>query len=80
MIDYHAAVFEGPMKDRGNTVKLHFFVDNCSVEVFGNDGETCISNKIYPSVGSTGIEFFAAGGPVRVKSVEFWPLSGPIMD
>lgn len=79
-IDFHAAVFEGPMKDRGNTVKLHFFVDNCSVEVFGNDGETCISNKIYPSEGSTGIEFFAAGGPVRVKSVEFWPLSGPVMD
>ena len=79
-IDFHPAVFKGPMKDRGNTVKIHVFVDNCSVEVFGNDGETCISNKIYPSVGSTGIEFFAAGGPVTVKSVEFWPLSGGVLN
>ena len=79
-IDFHPAVFSGPMKNRTDTVKLHIFVDNCSVEVFGNDGETCISNKIYPSENSTGIEFFAAGGPVRVKSVEYHSLKGGIMN
>lgn len=78
-IDFHPAVFKGPMKNRSNTVKLHLFVDNCSVEVFGNDGETCISNKIYPSEDSTGIEFFSYGGDVRVRSVEYYPLKGGVM-
>lgn len=79
-LDFHPAIFKGPMKNRDNTVRLHLFVDNCSVEVFGNDGETCISNKIYPSEGSTGIEFFSYGGNVKVKSVEFYPLKGGVMN
>lgn len=79
IVDFHEAVFHGPMKNRYETVKLHLFVDNCSVEVFGNNGETCISNKIYPSEGSTGIEFFCNGGKARVKSVEFYPITGHVM-
>lgn len=79
-VDFHPALFKGPMKNRDNTVKLHLFVDNCSVEVFGNDGETCISNKIYPSEGSNGIEFFSYGGNVKVKSIEFYPLKGGVMN
>lgn len=79
-IDFHKAIFKGPMKNRYNTVKLHFFVDNCSVEVFGNNGETCISNKIYPSAGSTGIEFYTTGGKATVKSIEFYPVTGSVMN
>jgi len=79
-VDFHPAVFKGPMKNRDNTVKLHIFVDNCSVEVFGNGGETCISNKIYPSERSTGIEFFSYGGNVKVKSIEYYPLKGGVMN
>ncbi|MDD3944706.1 MAG: GH32 C-terminal domain-containing protein [Bacteroidales bacterium] len=78
-IDFHPAIFIGPMKNRYSTIKLHIFVDNCSVEVFGNDGETCISNKIYPSIESTGIEFFSNGGSVKVKSIDFYELDGGIM-
>lgn len=74
----HKDIFKGPLKNRTNTVKLHIFVDNCSVEVFGNDGETCISNKIYPSEGSTGVEFFSAGGQVTIKSVEYYPITGKV--
>jgi sucrose-6-phosphate hydrolase SacC (GH32 family) len=79
-IDFHGAVFHGPMKNRYKTIKLHVFVDNCSVEVFGNDGETCISNKIYPSEGSTGIEFYSLGGKAIVKSIDFYPIKGSVME
>ena len=78
-VDFHPAVFKGPMKNRDNKVKIHLFVDNCSVEVFGNDGETCISNKIYPAKESTGVEFFSAGGKVTIKSVSFYPVTGSVM-
>lgn len=80
IVDFHKAVFHAPMKNRYETVKLHLFVDNCSVEVFGNQGETCISNKIYPSEGSTGIEFFSHGGKATIKSIEFYPITGSVMN
>ena len=40
----------------GKRVKLHIFVDRSSVEVFVNDGATVISDAIFPSRESQGIE------------------------
>ncbi len=67
-------VSKGPLKNRTGTIKLHIFVDKCSVEVFGNEGETTISSKIYPDSSSTGIEVFSNNGEVKVKSIEIWEL------
>ncbi len=79
-IDFFPAVFKGPLKNRTNTVKLHIFVDRCSVEVFANDGETCISNKIYPDAASTGIEFYSSYGKTKIKSIEFYPMNPIVQD
>lgn len=65
---------EGPLKNRNNNLKLHVFVDNCSVEVFANDGETVISSKIYPDTSSLDIELFSNQGKVKVKSLDLWEL------
>jgi fructan beta-fructosidase len=67
-------ISKGPLKNRTGSTKLHIFVDRCSVEVFGNDGETTISSKIYPSPSSLGIELFASNGEVKVRSLELWEL------
>ncbi|MDP9042319.1 MAG: GH32 C-terminal domain-containing protein, partial [Bacteroidota bacterium] len=64
----------GPMKNRNNTLRLDIFVDKCSVEVFGNDGETIISSKIYPDPTSLGIELFSNKGKVKVKSLNLWEM------
>lgn len=60
---------------QGNTVRLHVFVDRSSVEVFANDGEAVLSERIFPSPESTGITFFADEGNARIKSLQLWPLS-----
>jgi sucrose-6-phosphate hydrolase SacC (GH32 family) len=77
--DDFSAVFPcintGPLKNRTNTVKLHIFVDKCSIEVFGNNGETVISSKIYPDTTSVGIELFSNNGTVKVKSFDLWELA-----
>jgi sucrose-6-phosphate hydrolase SacC (GH32 family) len=77
-IDDFSPVFpvisRGPMKNRTGIIKLHIFVDKCSVEVFGNDGETTISSKIYPGKESLGIGFFSNHGKVKVRSVDLWEL------
>ncbi|MBN1599021.1 MAG: GH32 C-terminal domain-containing protein, partial [Bacteroidales bacterium] len=68
------SVSSGPMKNRTNSTKLHIFIDKCSVEVFGNNGETTISSKIYPDPASLGIEVFSNHGKVKVKSMNLWEL------
>jgi len=55
-------------------VKLHIFVDRSSVEVFANDGEKVMTDRIYPPAGSTGIELYATGGTGKVVSLTVWQL------
>ena len=55
-------------------VKLHIFVDRSSVEVFANDGEKVMTDRIYPPPGSTGIELYSTGGAAKVVSLSYWPL------
>jgi sucrose-6-phosphate hydrolase SacC (GH32 family) len=66
---------KGFLKNRNNTLKLHIFVDNSSIEVFANDGEATISSKIYPDPSNTGIEFFSVDGPIKIKSIKLWELA-----
>jgi fructan beta-fructosidase len=70
----------GPLEpnDQGN-IRLQIFVDACSVEVFGNSGETVITDLVFPDPSSKGVEVFAAGGTCRIVSCQIhtiksvWP-------
>ena len=55
-------------------IRLHIFVDWSSVEVFGNGGETVITDRIFPSSSSEDIELFSEGGSTKVVSFEIWKL------
>ena len=55
-------------------VKLHIFVDRSSVEVFADDGEKVMSDRIYPPQGCSGIELYSTGGVGKVVSLTIWPL------
>ena len=56
------------------SVKLHVFVDHSSVEVFVNDGERVLSERIYPHAGSDGLEIFEKGNGGKVKVFTLWNL------
>ena len=56
-------------------IKLHIFVDRSSVEVFANDGEKVMTDRIYPPPGSDGIELYAKGSGGKVVSLRIWPLT-----
>jgi fructan beta-fructosidase len=58
----------------GKNVKLHIFVDRSSVEVFGNDGETVISEAIFPKRSSDEIRLYSHGGRARVRRMDVWNL------
>ena len=56
-------------------VELRVFVDRSSVEVFANNGERVLSERIYPPPGSDGIELYANGPGGKVASLTIWELN-----
>ncbi len=62
------------MEPTAETIRLHIFVDRASVEVFGNDGLVAITDQIFPASDSLGLEIFADGGQVLLKSLEVYKL------
>jgi fructan beta-fructosidase len=56
------------------SIKLHVFVDRSSIEVFSNDGEAVISDRIYPPQGSDGIELYETKTGGAVVSLTIWDL------
>jgi sucrose-6-phosphate hydrolase SacC (GH32 family) len=69
-----------PLKHpQANSVPLQIVVDNNSIEVFAEDGETVLTSLIYPSAGSTGLSFYTTptppgSEPARVRNVELFRL------
>ncbi|WP_332694439.1 glycoside hydrolase family 32 protein [Halalkalibacter lacteus] len=56
------------------TVNLRIFMDATSVEVFVNDGEKVITNRIFPDADSTQFKLFTNGGKVSINRIESWKL------
>lgn len=65
----------GPVSSApGQVIKLHVFVDRSSVEVFGNGGETVISDCIFPRRASRGVELYSSGREARILKLDIWTL------
>ena len=77
VVDFHPAFagrHDGPLKTNNGTVEMHLFVDRSSVEVFGNDGETVLTERIFPRGSSDGVSVFADGGKAQLVSLKAWKL------
>ena len=72
--DFAADVQTAPLTIEGGTITLEIVVDRSSVEVFANDGVRSITNRIFPSESSTGIELFSEGGAVTITKLTMTPL------
>jgi len=56
-------------------LKLQVFLDRSSLEVFANDGEAVLTDRIYPSPQSDGLELYSGSDTGRVLSLAIWKLS-----
>ncbi|MEO1528086.1 MAG: glycoside hydrolase family 32 protein [Planctomycetota bacterium] len=66
----HAA----PIAMRDGVYRIRVLLDRSSVEVFGQDGECVLTERIFPSPSSRGVEVFAENGDVLVQSLQVWRL------
>ena len=69
-----------PLKhSQAESTTIEIVVDRNSIEVFAENGETVLTDLIYPSAGSDGISFYSSptppgAGPALVRDVELVPL------
>lgn len=63
-----------PSSPADGLIGLHIFLDQSSVEVFADGGRVVITDLIFPDPYSAGLELFAKGGTVRVKTLDIWRL------
>jgi len=63
-------VQRAPLAARHGKVRLRVLVDWSSVEVFADEGQTVITDQIFPSASSDGVALFADGGTARVDSLK----------
>ncbi|MEH7494381.1 glycoside hydrolase family 32 protein [Neobacillus niacini] len=57
------------------TVQIRIFMDTTSLEVFVNDGEQVITNRIFPDEGSKLFKLFSKDGKVCVSRMSSWSLN-----
>jgi sucrose-6-phosphate hydrolase SacC (GH32 family) len=67
-------IHSAPAQPVDGAITLQIFVDRSTVEVFINNGEAVISDRIFPSETSTGLHFFADDGSAEFTDVTLWPL------
>jgi len=67
-----------PLAPRRGLIKLHIFLDRSSVEIFANDGERVMTEQIFASTGSDGIELYAKGGSARLQSLDLWEMQSAV--
>jgi fructan beta-fructosidase len=63
----------GPVQWRDNRVTLRILFDRTTLEVFANDGETVISERVYPTSPFERVEVVAGNGGI-VGGVGVWEL------
>jgi fructan beta-fructosidase len=77
VVDFHKAFpgrHEAPTRTIDGAVQLEIVVDRSSVEVFINDGEAVISDRIFPTGRTPVVEAFTGDGSAKIDDAALWPL------
>jgi fructan beta-fructosidase len=62
----------GPLTWRGETLSMRVLFDQSVLEIFGNDGETVLTERVYPLRPYDRLELFGDGPAIR--TARLWPL------
>lgn len=59
----------------GDILSLRIFIDRSSLEIFVNQGEACLTSRIYPTAGDRRLSLFAEGGRAQFEPITGWQLA-----
>jgi levanase len=70
-----ASVSHAPLRlPQSGKLKLRVLVDHSSVEVFADQGQRVLTDQVFPSASSDGVQLFAEGGPATVDTLKMWQM------
>jgi fructan beta-fructosidase len=76
-VDFHPQFgcrHDGPLEPDGDRVVLHLYLDRSSIEVFGGDGETVMTDLLFPNSALEGIEILSVGGMAKLMALDVHEL------
>ncbi|MCA8994763.1 MAG: glycoside hydrolase family 32 protein [Planctomycetaceae bacterium] len=76
-VDFHSAFpgrHDAPARLVDGSLKLRIFVDRSTIEVFVNDGEAVISDRVFPSSQQPLIEAFCGDETAKITNVQLHQL------
>ncbi|KOP67882.1 sucrose-6-phosphate hydrolase [Bacillus sp. FJAT-18019] len=79
IVSNHGSTRSCVLEAKGDSIKIHLFVDVSSAELFINDGEEVFTSRIFPKKDSRNIRFFAKNGSTGLK-VAKWDLCQAVYD
>lgn len=74
-VDFHAdfaAVHTADLALPEKRLRLRILVDRSTLEVFAQDGSLCMTETIFPSAQSRGMELFTTGGGLKVRRLDVY--------
>ncbi|MDQ6421708.1 glycoside hydrolase family 32 protein [Paenibacillus sp. LHD-117] len=77
ILDFHAEFgcrHGAPLEAKDRLIKLTLWLDRSSLEVFANDGGLVMTDQLFPLEGEDGLELYAVGGDVHLRSLRLYPL------
>jgi fructan beta-fructosidase len=72
--DRFANIYRAPLPPERGKIRMHMFVDSCSVEAFGNEGCVVMSNLIFPQSQNSSLKFYSHDGDVNINALDIWRL------
>ncbi|MGS2648832.1 GH32 C-terminal domain-containing protein [Streptosporangium sp. LJ11] len=70
-----AGIQSGPLRTHDGKVSFTLYLDTSSVEVFGGQGETVITDQIFPDAASDGLKTYAENGSAQLLTLKAWKLN-----
>lgn len=70
-----AETVQAPLRAVNGKIRLHIYVDESTLEVFGADGETVVSSILFPGATSNGLELYVKKGDVMLDQAVFYPMA-----
>lgn len=67
-------IIRAPLSPLGDSIELHIFVDESSVEIFTEDGTLVVSAQTFTDPSNTGVTLFANEGMATVSHMEIYSV------
>lgn len=69
------AVTAAPTFETDGKLSIRIFIDRSSIEYFGNEGRSVMTNIVFPTEPYTTLSFAAAGGKAKLKNLKIYSLT-----